>query len=257
MRTPSNIAYINKQLQTCLLAPVSNTSRHTSSQKAHTLLALLTAQLLPWLSAALEWHQQSCAEHRVPSSHPNTQTHTWVGSAQGMPCHQTIFWIIVTSHHWNTPHAQRTCHNFGGKEEQTTQYSRTHIQAFSAPSMQYGKQRHHQVTFKVCALRGRPIKPSAKHYHSAITLFPVINCRSHSKAGTSYFHKPCTLGMQHVSALLLSTLSEAMQLQSSKLCPSAHPVASFCSWLSQVSQCYSYLPEFGTSVSRIKDSGVP
>lgn len=123
MRTSSNISYVSKQLWICLLASGSN----TSSQKAHTLLVLLTAELLPWLSAALECHQQSCAEQRVPSSHPNTQTHTRAVSAQGMSFHPSIFCVIVTSHHSNTPHAQRTCHNFWGREGKTTQHSRTHI----------------------------------------------------------------------------------------------------------------------------------
>lgn len=234
----------------CLLAPVSNTSRHTSSsQKAHTLL-VLTAELLPWLSAALECHQQSCAEQRVPSSHPNTQTHTWVVSAQAMSHHQRILCFMVTSQHSNTLHAQRTCHNFWGKEEKTTQCSRTPMhwkeQVLSAPSTQDGEQRYHQVTLKVCALRGRSIKSPAKHHHCAITLFPVINFRSHSKAGTSYFHNPAALGMQHVSALLLSALREAtLQLQSTTL------------QLLQVSQCCSICQNLAHQFLGLKFLGYP
>lgn len=173
-----------------------------------------------------------------------------------MSHHQRIFCIIVTSHHSKTPPMHRGLATTSGEKKK-----RPHIhwkeKVSSAPSMQYGKQRYHQATFKVCALTGRPIKSPAKHYHSAITLFPVINCRSHSKAGTSYFHSPAALGMQHVSALLLSTLGEAtVQLQSSNLCPSGHPVAPLCSCY-RCQQCYSYLSEFGTSVSRIKVSGLP
>lgn len=136
----------------------------------------------------------------------------------------------------------------------TAELASTEKRKFSAPSMQYGKQRYHQVTFKVCALRARPIKSSAKHHHCAITLLPAINCRSHSKAGTSYFHSPATLGMQHVSALLLSTLSEALQLHSSKLCPSGHQGhhSAAATGLTELQ-----VPEFGTAGTRVKVSGVP
>lgn len=212
-----------------LLAPVSNTSRHTSSQKAHTFLVLLSAELLPWLSAALECHRQS------RESLPHTPTHKPTPDLYlHRECHATRVFSVLLSHRTTqtllthkglaTASGERKERPHNTAELTTTEKRKV----FSTP-MQYGKQRHHQVTFKVCALRGKPTKPSAKHYHSAITLFPVINCRSHSKAGTSYFHNPGTLGMQHVSALLLSTLREAMQLQSSKLCPSGHPGAPSCS----------------------------
>lgn len=93
MRTSSNISYVSKQLWICLLASGSN----TSSQKAHTLLVLLTAELLPWLSAALECHQQSCAEQTVPSSHPTHKPTLKLYLHR--ECHSTRVFSVLLSHH--------------------------------------------------------------------------------------------------------------------------------------------------------------
>lgn len=71
----------------------------------------------------------------------------------------------------------------------------------------------------------------------------------------SYFHNPATLGMQHVSALLLSTwvrLCNCRAANSGPLDIKWHDSA-----VLQVLGCYSYLPEFGRAVSVIEVSGVP